>query len=106
MGCLRGLVVDTMVTLVTVFRRPASPDACQRMEDAMPFPRPNEATLSQATLAAIAHEPRISSDSHMTEPLDLWEKHLPPALRDRAPRFPQRTRDPATGQVRAGGWDP
>jgi predicted TIM-barrel fold metal-dependent hydrolase len=42
----------------------------------------------------------------MTEPPDLWAKHLPPALRDRAPRFPQRPRDPATGQVRAGGWDP
>ena len=46
---------------------------------------------------------RGSRDSHMTEPLDLWEKHLPPSLRDRAPHFPQRTRDTATGQVRAGG---
>jgi predicted TIM-barrel fold metal-dependent hydrolase len=42
----------------------------------------------------------------MTEPPDLWEQRLPPALRDRAPRFPQRTRDTASGQVRAGGWDP
>jgi predicted TIM-barrel fold metal-dependent hydrolase len=76
------------------------------MEDAMPFPRPTDTNVTQATLASIGREPRISSDSHMTEPPDLWEQRLPPALRDRAPRFPQRTRDTASGQVRAGGWDP
>jgi predicted TIM-barrel fold metal-dependent hydrolase len=76
------------------------------MEDAMPFPRPTDANVTPATLASIGREPRISSDSHMTEPPDLWEQRLPPALRDRAPRFPQRTRDTASGQVRAGGWDP
>jgi hypothetical protein len=72
----------------------------------MPFPRPTDANVTPATLASIGREPRISSDSHMTEPPDLWEQRLPPALRDRAPRFPQRTRDTASGQVRAGGWDP
>jgi predicted TIM-barrel fold metal-dependent hydrolase len=41
----------------------------------------------------------------MTEPPDLWEKRLPAALRDRAPRFPQRD-NASSGRVRAGGWDP
>jgi hypothetical protein len=41
----------------------------------------------------------------MTEPPDLWEKRLPAALRDRAPRFAQRD-NASSGRVRAGGWDP
>ena len=28
----------------------------------------------------------ISADSHVNEPLDLWERELPESLRDRAPR--------------------
>jgi hypothetical protein len=28
----------------------------------------------------------ISSDSHVIEPPDLWEKGMPASLRDRAPR--------------------
>lgn len=70
----------------------------------MPFPRLSDVTVSQATLEAIAREPRISADSHMTEPPDLWEKRLPAALRHRAPRF--ENREPSSGHVRAGGWDP
>ena len=43
----------------------------------MPFPRLSDALVSEATLAAIDREPRISADSHMMEPPDLWEKwHL------------------------------
>jgi predicted TIM-barrel fold metal-dependent hydrolase len=41
----------------------------------------------------------------MTEPPDLWEKRLPAALRDRAPRFANRD-DASSGRARAGGWDP
>ncbi|HEY7491552.1 MAG TPA: hypothetical protein VIH59_10650, partial [Candidatus Tectomicrobia bacterium] len=70
----------------------------------MPFPRLSDVPVTQATLDAIDREQRISADSHMTEPPDLWEKRLPPALRERAPRFPQRNN--AGGNVRAGGWDP
>ena len=29
----------------------------------------------------------ISADSHAVEPVDLWEKRLPAAFRDRAPNF-------------------
>jgi predicted TIM-barrel fold metal-dependent hydrolase len=69
-----------------------------------------------------------SADSHVVEPLDLWQQRLPAALRDRAPRrevqgdrlvflvegMPPRRMGPATpptGEVeehrmRAGGWDP
>ena len=70
----------------------------------MPFPRLSDAPVAEATLAAIDRERRISADSHMTEPPDLWEKRLPPAFRDRAPRFGNAV---SSGpNVRAGGWDP
>jgi predicted TIM-barrel fold metal-dependent hydrolase len=74
------------------------------MEEAMPFPRLSDVNVSQDTLVTIGREQRISADSHMTEPPDLWEKRLPPALRDRAPRIPNR--DTSSGHERAGGWDP
>ena len=70
----------------------------------MPFPRLSDVHVPQATLEAIGREPRISADSHMTEPSDLWERRLPPTLRDRAPRISNR--DPSSGRERAGGWDP
>src|ERR1041385_1741396 len=70
----------------------------------MPFPRLSDAPVAEETLLAIGGEQRISADSHMTEPPDLWETRLPLALRDRAPRFPSR--DTHNGNVRAGGWDP
>jgi predicted TIM-barrel fold metal-dependent hydrolase len=74
------------------------------MEEAMPFPRLSDVNMTQATLETISREQRISADSHMTEPPDLWEKRLPPTLRDRAPRI--QNRDPSSGRERAGGWDP
>jgi predicted TIM-barrel fold metal-dependent hydrolase len=46
---------------------------------------------------------RISADSHVAEPLDLWETRFPAALRDRAPHFNSL---PTTSHTRAGGWDP
>jgi uncharacterized protein len=70
----------------------------------MPFPRLSDVNVTQATLETISREQRISADSHMTEPPDLWEKRLPPAWRDRAPRIPNR--DTSSGRERAGGWDP
>jgi hypothetical protein len=69
----------------------------------MPYPRPVDVSLDDDALADIGRELRISADSHMTEPGDLWETRLPRALRDRAPRIPHRD---AGGNVRAGGWDP
>src|SRR6266508_202629 len=70
----------------------------------MPFPRLSDVAVARETLVTIGREQRISADSHMTEPPDLWEKRLPPALRDRAPRFP--IHGDAGGNVRVGGWDP
>jgi predicted TIM-barrel fold metal-dependent hydrolase len=70
----------------------------------MPFPRLSDIKVTPDTLVTIGREPRISADSHMTEPPDLWEKRLPAALRDRAPRIPNR--DTSSGHERAGGWDP
>src|SRR5215510_12815499 len=73
-------------------------------EEAMPFPRLSDVNVAQATLDIVSHEQRISADSHMTEPPDLWGKRLPAALRDRAPRISDR--DTSSGHDRAGGWDP
>ncbi len=70
----------------------------------MPYPRLGELKVTEGELAAIANEQRISGDSHMAEPPDLWETRLPVAFRDRAPRFPERTG--ARSHARAGGWDP
>jgi predicted TIM-barrel fold metal-dependent hydrolase len=70
----------------------------------MPFPRLSDISVAPAILETIGREQRISADSHMTEPPDLWEKRLPAALRDRAPRIPER--DTSGGRERAGGWDP
>lgn len=50
-------------------------------------------------------EVRISADSHMSEPPDLWEKRLPAKYRDGAPRFP-RVQLGRGNHSRAGGWDP
>lgn len=70
----------------------------------MPYPRLNDKRPDPSVLAAIEREPRISADSHMAEPVDLFVQRLPQALRDRAPQFPNR----AGGRAfdRAGGWDP
>ena len=47
----------------------------------------------------------ISADSHVIEPPDLWEKRLPAALRDRAPRFPE-AREGEGIHKHPGAWNP
>ncbi len=49
-----------------------------------------------------ADEIIISADSHIMEPVDLWEKNLTPALREKYPKFPPRN---SPGE-KPGGWDP
>lgn len=61
--------------------------------------------MSETSPVASDHEIRISADSHMAEPFDLWEKRLPAKLRDRAQRYPSG-RYGAGLHLRAGGWDP
>jgi len=51
-------------------------------------------------------EVRISADSHMGEPPDLWEKNLPARFRDRALRFPKIKLFEENHHLRAGAWDP
>ena len=46
----------------------------------------------------------ISSDSHVSEPHDLWETRLPKALRDKAPRF--RPREEFRPFDHPGAFDP
>lgn len=60
--------------------------------------------MSQANTDA-GQEIRISGDSHLSEPPDLWEKNLPAKYRDRAPRFP-RVKLGTFNHSRPGGWDP
>jgi predicted TIM-barrel fold metal-dependent hydrolase len=60
--------------------------------------------MSQSTSTNGALEVRISSDSHVAEPFDLWETRLPPLFRDQALSFP----DLKLGEghhTRPGGWD-
>ena len=44
----------------------------------------------------------VSSDSHIMEPADLWEKNLTPSLRAKFPQFPPRN---SPGE-KPGGWNP
>jgi predicted TIM-barrel fold metal-dependent hydrolase len=67
----------------------------------MPVPR-----YSIAEAAAVAGEQIISADSHMAEPLDLWETRLPQQFKDRALRFPNLKLYETNHHLRAGGWDP
>jgi predicted TIM-barrel fold metal-dependent hydrolase len=70
----------------------------------MPFPRLD--TTLDADTAAIVGEQRISADSHMAEPPDLFQKGLPARYRERAPQFPNVKLYESFQHKRAGGWDP
>ncbi len=67
----------------------------------MPFPRVLDADVDESIVAG---EQRISADSHVTEPSDLWQR-LPKSLRDRAPTWSPGGRG-FRMDLRAGGWDP
>jgi len=60
------------------------------------------ATITQAGTVQdiLATEAIVSSDSHIMEPPDLWEKRLPAALADKLPKFGPR------GGKNSGGGDP
>ncbi|MCH7608391.1 MAG: amidohydrolase [Chloroflexi bacterium] len=70
------------------------------MPDARPTIDPHAAG------AAVAGEQRISADSHMAEPPDLFETRLPKELRERALHFPKNRYYETNHHLRAGGWDP
>lgn len=50
-------------------------------------------------------ELRVSADSHVSEPPDLWERGLPAKYRDDAPHFP-KVQLGRGNHSRPGGWDP
>ncbi len=50
-------------------------------------------------------EVRISADSHMAEPLDLWQRRMPERFRDRALQW-QGQRIGKGQYRREGGWEP
>src|SRR6266545_1416817 len=54
----------------------------------------------------MTEEIRISADSHMGEPPDLWEQNLPERFRDQALTFPNVKLFEENHHLRAGGWDP
>ena len=54
---------------------------------------------------AIASDLIISSDSHVMEPVDLWQKGVPEKYREIAPVFPPHQVGEGF-QQHAGGWDP
>src|SRR6266567_7873238 len=70
------------------------------------MPLPRLTAVIDADTESIAAEQRISADSHMAEPPDLWETRLPGQFRDRAPHFPNVKPYESFQHIRAGGWDP
>src|SRR5687767_412872 len=63
------------------------------------------AIASTTEHAASQKELILSADSHVIEPADLWEKRLPAALRDRAPRYPE-AREGVGIHRHPGAWNP
>jgi len=70
----------------------------------MPFPRLD--TERMQNTETVAAEQRVSADSHMAEPPDLWETRLPAQFRDQALHFPKVEKYKSFQHLRAGGWDP
>ena len=62
--------------------------------------------MQAAGIVESASEVRISADSHMGEPPDLWEERLPPRFKGRALRFPNIKPLESNHHLRAGCWDP
>ncbi len=70
----------------------------------MPWPR-LYASSPDASKIAVSGEQRISADSHMKEPFDVWTERLPAAFRDRDLGLPRRSREIRPND-REGGRDP
>ena len=65
--------------------------------------------MKQAVTTTAGSEPLISADSHMSEPLTIWDERLPARFTDRWLRRPSAPNNhdrlhPRSG--RPGGWDP
>jgi predicted TIM-barrel fold metal-dependent hydrolase len=60
------------------------------------------AATARTAQSVLADERIVSADSHIMEPVDLWEKNLTPGLREKFPKFPPRK---SPGE-KPGGWDP
>jgi len=61
--------------------------------------------MSVANPVATGDEILISGDSHVSEPVDLWEKRLPEKFREAGPKFPNVTYGEGN-HARVGGRDP
>ena len=60
------------------------------------------AVAARTAQSVLADERIVSADSHIMEPVDLWEKNLPPSLKAKFPKFPPRN----TAGEKPGGWNP
>src|SRR5919106_6129990 len=60
------------------------------------------AAAARTAQSVLADERIVSADSHIMEPVDLWEKNLTPSLREKFPKFPPRN---SPGE-KPGGWNP
>ena len=61
--------------------------------------------MSESSPVGDGREVRISADSHVIEPYDMWEGRMPEPFADRALRYPPEGRK-FRGNARDGGWDP
>src|SRR6476646_2340536 len=60
------------------------------------------AAAARTAQSVLADERIVSADSHIMEPVDLWEKNLTPGLKEKYHKFPPRS---SPGE-KPGGWDP
>ena len=60
------------------------------------------AAVKRTAEQVLGNDRIVSSDSHIMEPADLWEKNLTPNLRAKYPKYPVRN---SPGE-KPGGWDP
>ncbi len=60
------------------------------------------AAALQTPESVLGEERIISADSHVMEPEDLWNRNLPPGLKEKYPKFPARN---SPGE-KPGGWNP
>ncbi|HEY7216826.1 MAG TPA: hypothetical protein VH985_00435, partial [Candidatus Binatia bacterium] len=60
------------------------------------------AAVKRSAEEVLAGQKIVSADSHIMEPVDLWEKGLTPSLLAKYPKYPPRN---SPGE-KPGGWDP
>lgn len=94
-------IANKPINLVAIESRPRSAGSHSNQHHL-----PRLIQSESANVEAVVREPRISADSHMAEPPDLWQKRLPAKFSKQALIFPKIRLYESRTHLRAGGWDP